>query len=214
GLDAERRASPLPDDDSLVRAARAYDAVAIEGALDALFARGSYESVIDEVVLPAVAALGTAWEDGRLDVAGEHLASAAVQRRLASQFDMAGAPRPGPAVVVGLPSGARHEIGTIAFAVALRRRGSNVLYLGPDVPTSSWVHVTGGPVSGAVIGVPRMEDVPPAREVLDALHRERPGIRVAVGGPGAAAAVQPGNLVVGPRIADAAQAVVEFLKAT
>ncbi|MEO8463040.1 MAG: MerR family transcriptional regulator [Chloroflexota bacterium] len=208
-----RRGSPLADDDVLVRAARDYDSVAMEGALDTLFGRGSYESVIDDFVLPAVAALGTAWEDGRLDVAGEHLASAAIQRRLASLFDLAGAPRPGSVVVVGLPSGARHEIGTLAFAVALRRHGSNVLYIGQDVPTSSWVHVTGGEVAGAVIGVPRMEDVAAAREVVDALHREHPGLRVALGGPGAGAAAQPGNRVVGPRTTDAAAAVAEFLGA-
>ena len=205
------RGSPPGDDDALVQAARGYDSMAIEGVLDALFSRGSYESVIDDLVLSAVAALGSAWEDGRLDVAGEHLASAAVQRRLASLFDLAGAPRAGPVTVVGLPSGARHEIGTLAFAVALRRRGSNVLYLGQDVPTSSWVHVTGGRVAGAVIGVPRLEDVAAAREVVDALHRERPGLRVALGGPGAGEAAQPGNRVIGPRITDAAAAVVEFL---
>ncbi|MEO5918609.1 MAG: MerR family transcriptional regulator [Candidatus Limnocylindrales bacterium] len=205
------RGSPLADDDVLVRAARDYDSVAIEGVLDTLLGRGSYESVIDDLVLPAVAALGTAWEDGRLDVAGEHLASAAVLRRLASLFDLAGAPRAGPVVVVGLPSGARHEIGTLAFAVALRRHGTRVLYLGQDVPTSSWVHVTGGRVAGVVIGVPRMEDVAAAREVVAALHRERPGLRVALGGPGAGEAAQPGNRAIGPRISDAAASAAEFL---
>ena len=202
------------DIESLVIAADAYDTVAVEAALDDLFARGSYEAVIDDLVLPAVAALGTAWADGRIDVAAEHLASAAVQRRLAALFDLAGAPGAGRLVAVGLPPGCRHEIGTIAFAVALRRRGVNVLYLGPDVPLTSWVHVIAEPtVEAAVVGIARPADVAPGREVAEAIAVARPSLLLAVGGPSAEAVAESQAHVLAARVADAASELAGLMAA-
>ncbi len=200
----------LTDGLALVRAAQTYDIVAVESVLDGLFAHGSFEAVIDDLVLPSVAALGSAWASGRIDVAAEHLASSAVQRRLASLFDLAGASRPGRSVIVGLPPGCRHEIGLIAFAVALRRRGVNVMYLGPDVPTASWIHVTGEAVSGAVIGVMQDADMPAARAVVASLRAERPDIFIALGGPSVGLLTEPLVHVVGPRVVQAAVEVAEL----
>lgn len=182
---------PLPstvaahaDIEAFLVATATYDAVGIESVLDAFFSRGSFEAVVDDLVLPAVAAVGHAWASGRIDVAAEHLASATVQRRLASLFDHGGAPGAGATVVVGLPPGCRHEIGTLAFSVALRRQGVNVLYLGPDVPIASWVHVvTERPTAAVVIGIATPDDVDPADAVATAIHVARPRVIVTVGGP-------------------------------
>lgn len=174
------------DTDAFLSAAASYDSVALESVLDAFFTRGSYEAVIDDIVLPAVAALGGAWASGRIDVAAEHLASATVQRRLAALFDLGGAVGAGRSVAVGLPPGARHEIGTLAFAVALRRQGVNVLYLGPDVPLSSWVHVvTERTLAAVVIGVAVSSDVDHVDEIAEAIREARPQLIIAVGGPAA-----------------------------
>jgi methanogenic corrinoid protein MtbC1 len=204
--------SAPPDPETLVAAAGAYDTVALEAALDDFFSRGSFEAVIDDLVLPAVAALGAAWADGRIDVASEHLASAAVQRRLATLFDLAGAPGADRLVVVGLPPGSLHEIGTIAFAVALRRRGVHVLYLGPDVPVESWAHVISEPmVVAAVVGVPRPADVDAAREVVEALHERRPDLLIAVGGPAADVVHDDAALELPVRVGAAAVALAELV---
>ena len=103
-----------------------------------MLASGSFESVVDDLLLPAAAALGDAWASGRLSVGGEHAASAAMARRLGAAFQAAGAPGK-VSVVVGLPPGSRHELGALAFAAALRRRGVGVLYLGPDVTVDGWI---------------------------------------------------------------------------
>ena len=205
---------------AFVAAAAAYDATGIESSLDAFFSRGSFERVIDDIVLPAVAALGDAWAAGRLDVAAEHLASASVQRRLAALFDLGGAPGSGPTVVVGLPPGSRHEIGALSFGVALRRQGVNVLYLGPDVPVVSWVHVVSERSPRmAVIGVTRSTDEGPAREVATALDAAMPGTVVAMGGAAAehaatgAASTKGGAIRVLPdRVTDAATEVADLVR--
>ncbi len=82
-------------DRSFVDAAGNLDSDRLEVLLDDMFARGSFERVADEHLMPAVVALGDAWADGRIDVAAEHLASHAVLRRLGAAYQAAGQPRHG-----------------------------------------------------------------------------------------------------------------------
>lgn len=141
-----------------------------EAVLDEMLASGSYEGVIDDLVLPAAAALGEAWASGRLSVAAEHAASAAVARRLAAAYQAAGIPGR-TSVVVGLPPGSRHELGALAFAVALRRRGVGVLYLGPDVTVEGWVDaVTRTRAKAAVVGIVTDGDAEAGGAVVEALR--------------------------------------------
>ena len=95
----------------------------------------------DRHLLPALVALGDAWAAGRLDVAAEHAASHAVLRRLSAAFQAAGGATPRRKAVSssGCHRAARHELGALAFAVAARRAGLPVLYLGPDLPVADWV---------------------------------------------------------------------------
>lgn len=192
---------------TLIDAAARYDAAAVDGALDDLFGRGSFEAVIDDLVLPAAARLGDAWADGQIDVAAEHLASSAIFRRLSALFDQGGLPGSGPRVLVGLPPDSRHELGALAFAVALRRLGVDVLYLGADVPVESWADAaTESAAQAAVVGVVTALDVSPAIDVATALLARRPDLVLAFGGGSAAALSEIGEVTVLPtRVVEAAQ---------
>ena len=171
-----------------VEAAISLDPTAVEGALDRIFAAGTYEVVVDRVLLPALVGIGEAWADGRLGVAGEHAASHAVLRRLSAAFQAAGQPgHPAGSVLVGLPAGSRHELAALAFAVAARRAGLPVLYLGPDLPASEWVAFTErSRPRAAVIGIPTRADVAPAVAVADAIRAADRSVIVAFGGRSAA----------------------------
>ena len=176
--------------------------------LDELFARGSFESVTDGLLMPALAALGSAWADGRADVAAEHAASSAVLRRLSALYEAAGTVGD-PTVVVGLPPGGRHELGALAFAVALRRLGVGVLYLGADVPVESWVHVVRQHrIRLVVLAVMQDEDRTAALQVAEALQEEGLAPVVAVGGRSATLdGVRDAGMVLLPdRINEAAAA--------
>ena len=79
--DASRASGAVVSGDPIeafVSAAAALDGDRIEAALDELFGRGSFESIVDAWLMPAAAALGDAWATGRVTVAGEHAASAAL----------------------------------------------------------------------------------------------------------------------------------------
>jgi DNA-binding transcriptional MerR regulator len=168
-----------------VAAARALDDAGMEALLGEAMAALGVDEAIDRFVLPAMVAIGEAWARGELSVAGEHAASSAVGRRLAGLFEAAGTPVSSAAAVVGLAGGARHEIGALAFAVACRRAGLSVLYLGPDVPLASWLEVVVEQPDRAVVlgGVTALE-AEAALEVAGALRAVSPRTPVAIGGAG------------------------------
>jgi methanogenic corrinoid protein MtbC1 len=176
---------PAPIVEAFVIAAAALDSRNVEAILDEILARGSFEAVVDDLLMPSAAAVGDAWAAGRLDVAAEHAASAAVHRRLAGAFQAAARPS-GPPVLVGLPPGSRHELGALAFAIALRRRGVDVLYLGADVPEASWVEAAAtSDATMAVLAVVTPDDRSPSARVVKALRTVRPGLPIGLGGAAA-----------------------------
>lgn len=168
--------------DFLTAAAR-LDSLGLDDSLDRGLASGSFEFTAENWLFPALIALGEGWACGDIDVAGEHLASQAVQRRLSAAFEAAGWRSRGPSVLVGLPPGSQHELGALAFAVSAKRRGLNVTYLGADLPKASWVAAAEAPhVDAAILSVVMAEDRGPAAEVAQTLQACRPGLLVAAGG--------------------------------
>lgn len=155
----------------LVAAATALDPFAASRMLDEGFATRSFEQLVDSWLLPELARLGTAWADGRVTVAGEHMVAAAVQRRLSAAFDAAGEDgRRSPLVLTGLPSGSRHELGILSFATAARRQGLAVLHMGTDLPLPDWLSAVERQRPDAVVlAVPMPGDLAPAVELVRGL---------------------------------------------
>jgi DNA-binding transcriptional MerR regulator/methylmalonyl-CoA mutase cobalamin-binding subunit len=125
---------PLERGSGELRAALdAFDEGAAQGALDRLLAAFSVELVLREVVLPYLRELGDRWERGEASVAQEHFASQVLRGRLlglARGWDRGAGPR---AVLACMP-GEQHDLGLIAFGLALRDRGWRIVLLGPDTP--------------------------------------------------------------------------------
>lgn len=195
-VESSRAAAPPPepvragppvdlDPDALVVAARELDRAAVEAVLDRALAFGSFESVAEQWLLPALREVGEAWADGRIDVAGEHLVSGALRDRLGRAFDAAGSALGGPVVVVGLPPGSLHELGALTFATCLRRLGADVRYLGRDLPVSSWAHAVEQLRPAAVtVSVPVATDDASARVLVEVLARTGSPPEIYVGGRG------------------------------
>ena len=205
GEAAHRRQTQLID--RFTAATMSMDISATGAALDEMFAQGSFEAIVDDLLMPALVAMGDAWSAGNLDVAAEHAASAAVHRRLSALYEAAGAV--GEArLVVGLPPGSRHELGALAFAVAVRRRGVGVLYLGPDVPVASWVHVIEqNKARVAVVTVVVQADQAGALDVADALRASGARPVLAFGGKSSSwvGSQEAGIVVLPNRINEAAE---------
>jgi MerR family transcriptional regulator, light-induced transcriptional regulator len=109
------------------------DEQAANAALDRLFAAYTVETALKEVVLPYLHRLGERWEAGEVSVAQEHFASNLLRARLLGLAQGWGQGQ-GPGAVLACVPGEQHELGLLAFGVALRRRGWRITYLGTDSP--------------------------------------------------------------------------------
>ena len=185
GLTASEQPAVLVE--HLVLAAEALDSQRIEAVLDEMFAAGTYERIVEDYVIPSLRALGDAWAAGRVTVAGEHVASNAVLRRLAASFQASGSGRDGARpVLVGMPPGAHHELGGLIFATSLRRHGIPVIYLGADLPLDDWVEaVQRIDARAVVIGAVMPTDAVAARSVAVGVRAVRPDLIIAFGGAAA-----------------------------
>jgi DNA-binding transcriptional MerR regulator/methylmalonyl-CoA mutase cobalamin-binding subunit len=184
--------------DRFVAAARALDDAALEAITADAFAALGTDEALERFVMPALVAVGEAWSRGDLDVAGEHAASSAVMRRLGALFEAAAVPSSQVDLLVGLPPDARHEAGALAFAVAARRAGLRVLYLGADVPLESWLAaVRAQPRAAVVMGAVTHAEAESAARVAAALRVERAHLLVAVGGAAGREAARGGALILG-----------------
>ena len=169
----------------LVAAAAALDPVAADRELDIHLDPTRFEDVADSWLMPAVRALGTAWSDGLVTIAGEHLVTRAIARRLATAYDIAGrnAQSGGRRLVIGLPPGQTHEIGLMAFAVLARRAGMSTTYLGADLPSGDWAIAASRLVPDAIVlSIAREEDLRGLNAVATTVRAHAPGVRIAVGG--------------------------------
>jgi DNA-binding transcriptional MerR regulator/methylmalonyl-CoA mutase cobalamin-binding subunit len=174
--------------DAFVEAAAELDERRVEQVLDEMFASGSFEQVTSRLVMPTLVALGDAWASGAVDVAAEHAAAGAIDRRLGTAFMAAGVPADADIVLVGLPPGARHDLGALAFATAARRAGLGVRHLGADLPVVDWVEaVARARARAVVIGVVIGPDVKAAISVARAIRREHADVLIAFGGRAATA---------------------------
>jgi DNA-binding transcriptional MerR regulator len=109
------------------------DEQAANTALDRLFSVYTVETVLQDVLLPYLHRLGERWEAGEVSVAQEHFASNLLRGRLLSLAQGWGQGR-GPGAVLACVPGEQHELGLLAFGVALRRRGWRITYLGTVSP--------------------------------------------------------------------------------
>jgi hypothetical protein len=92
------------------------------------------EDVILEVVGPAFATIGHAWETDRASVATEHLATHYLRHRLLMWMLSGPPPRPVRPVVLACAPEELHEGSLLILGALLRRQRWPVAYLGQTVP--------------------------------------------------------------------------------
>jgi DNA-binding transcriptional MerR regulator len=157
-----------------------------QAALDRLLAGFTLETVLREVLLPYLSELGDRWSNGEATVAQEHFASNVLRGRLlglARGWDDG----EGPRALLACAPGELHDLGLIAFGLALRRRGWRITFLGPDTPTDTLVD-TARQLEPALVVV--SATVPSRLATLgDILARLGRQTRVAIAGAGASASL-------------------------
>jgi methanogenic corrinoid protein MtbC1 len=126
------------------------DEQAANTALDRLFATYTVETVLQAVILPYLHSLGDRWEAGEVSVAHEHFASNLLRGRLLGLAQGWGQGR-GPGAILACVPGEQHELGLLAFGVALHRRGWRITYLGTDSPIGPVADIARSVVPAVVV---------------------------------------------------------------
>jgi methanogenic corrinoid protein MtbC1 len=122
--------------DELADALAAFDEPYAHAILDSLLATATIDTVLTTVVVPYLHELGEQWARGDASVAQEHFAPAVIRGRLLGLARGWGRGL-GPRIVLACAPGELHDLGLIAFGLALRARGWRVVYLGADTPLAS-----------------------------------------------------------------------------
>jgi MerR family transcriptional regulator, light-induced transcriptional regulator len=89
---------------------------------------------LNEVLSPAVEAVGEGWSSGTLSIAQEHMSTAVFRRVLEWQLGAYRVEGDMPRLVVATPPGDAHELGALMLAVSAVGEGWGVTYLGPNLP--------------------------------------------------------------------------------
>jgi methanogenic corrinoid protein MtbC1 len=158
------------------------DEQAANTALDRLFAAYTVETVLRDVVLPYLHRLGERWEAGEVSVAQEHFASNLLRGRLLGLAQGWGQGQ-GPGAILACVPGEQHELGLLAFGVALRRRGWRITYLGTDSPVDAVADIARSiaPAVVVLLGMNPERFLDHAHEI-EQLTKQVP---VVIAGPGA-----------------------------
>jgi MerR family transcriptional regulator, light-induced transcriptional regulator len=129
-------AAPGPLVDAYLDAARELAPDRIARTLDVAHETLGLERTVDEVLVPAMRAIGEGWRAGRIDVAHEHLATTAARAWL-SNLAAPGRRRPEPPIILSCGPYDHHTLGLEAFGALLRQRSCDCRLLGARTPTES-----------------------------------------------------------------------------
>ena len=165
----------------LSAALEALDDVAAQAALDRTLATLSVEGALRDVLLPVMSGVGQGWEDDQAAIAREHFATNLVRGRLlalARGWDLGGGPR---ALLACAPD-EQHDLGLIAFGLALRARGWRITYLGPSTPVTTLAEAARLTQPALIVLSSSLEQR--LRGADDELRDLASGFRLALGGPG------------------------------
>ncbi|MDQ3751597.1 MAG: MerR family transcriptional regulator [Actinomycetota bacterium] len=126
----------------IVRAAIAMDQDGITHALAVAETAMSVEEAVEGVVLPALREIGRQWEQGRCNVAGEHIATRHIKQWLGTLLERHRPQTSKGAILMCTGPADFHSLALEAFSLLLVHRNWNPIVLGAQTPVASLVEAT------------------------------------------------------------------------
>jgi MerR family transcriptional regulator, light-induced transcriptional regulator len=189
-----RRAGPggrvlgVPGSDAETRGlARAASQLDLDGAEEVIVAALRSRGVVrawDELVRPVLDSAGRRWAETGQGVEVEHVLSEATVGALRRRRVELDRPPTTPLVLLAAAPGDQHTLVLQALAVGLAERGRRSQVLGAQVPVTALASVVRRTRPAAVFVSCAMDGAADPHQLLAALPRTRPALRVVVGGSG------------------------------
>lgn len=148
-----------------------FDEAAAQELLDTALASYSVDTVLTELVAPALHALGDGWEAGTVSIAQEHFASNVLRGRLLG-LARGWSRGTGPIALLACPSGEQHDLPLLLYGLTLRAGGWRIAFLGADTPLST-VQRTLDELDPAivVVSITLTEHLPKAEQLAELSER-------------------------------------------
>ncbi len=199
--------APLDEVAAALALTRALDAPGLDALLRRAAATHGVATFTERVAVPLLHAIGHEWHAGRLTIAQEHLAAAAVQDILLEAMRALTGGADAARVVVATLPGDRHAIGAALAGAAAAADGWSVIYLGVDLPAAEIAAAAAATVARAVaVSVVYVDDRQRTLAELRTLRARLPAaVPLVVGGAGAAALaseIADAGIRVGGTLAD------------
>ena len=120
--------------EQIVEALLSHDLVKADHILGEALAVSSPDDLILDVIGPAFVAIGDAWENGRINIATEHLGTNYLRQRLLMWMVSGPPPKAINPIILACAPNEMHEGSLLILGSLLRRRRWPVAYLGQAVP--------------------------------------------------------------------------------
>lgn len=123
----------------LLQAISQLDESAVSRVISEALIVAPVEDVVLHIIQPCLYRVGELWACGQISVTAEHFGSNLLRTHIAQLLRLSPSPlRPVTAIVACAP-GELHDIGALALALFLRRRGFNVIYGGASVEAEDFI---------------------------------------------------------------------------
>jgi diguanylate cyclase (GGDEF)-like protein len=168
--------------------------VARQGLSEGLSVAGLYQRVI----APAMWRIGTLWEEGKISVADEHLATALTHQVMAGIYGPSLGHKVMPGrVLLAAVEGEQHALGLRMAADVIELAGYETIYLGADVPTVDLLGVVKARAPDLVALAATMPDSATALDrAITGIQGADPSLVVFFGGQGARRRQNDGEAVL------------------
>lgn len=169
--------------EQVIMALTHFDGGRAEILISEAFALHPFERVLLDLIQPAMVEIGERWHRGEINIAAEHYTTEFVRRKLASLLNVFEGQTTSETIIVGCAPRELHDIGIMFASLFLVRRGYHVVYLGPQVPLNDLLETVRTVKPQLVcLSASTLETALLLRDVVEALVREFPDVRVGYGG--------------------------------
>lgn len=144
----------------------------------------SLEDVYEMVIKKALYDIGEMWEEGKISVAAEHLASAIVESVLNDLYmEIISGKRISKSAVLACVENESHQVGIRMVADIFEINGWNTFFLGANTPTTDLVKFVGEVRPDIVaLSLSNFGNIRNLENVLETVGKEFPNQKIIVGG--------------------------------
>ncbi|CEG29416.1 MerR family transcriptional regulator [Bacillus sp. B-jedd] len=170
---------------SLYKALIEYNSQDANNIIELAFSMFEYEEVFHHILGEVLYQIGDDWENGKVTVAQEHFASQFVINRFAQFLRVLPVNDSLPKVLAFCPEEEDHHIGLMLFSLFLRKKGNEVIYLGPNTPFDGLLDVINKKkLSIITISITNPALLVRVEEWIQALTETNANLKFVIGGKG------------------------------